>query len=178
MANFMTHKFTTREKVLLIVLVVILLIGLYFLLVFYPVKRDRERIAAEKEEIESRIEVQQIVTRLYDDMQEQLKTMDKSTYMPEYDNIEQLTFKLNTIFADVKERLNYSESEQDGIVSRVIAFSFEATGYDQAKTILTSLTTTEYRSLLNSLNITPKSGNVETDVLTISGTITFYELKK
>lgn len=177
MANFMTHKFTTREKVLLIVLIVILLIGLYFLLVFYPVRREHARIAAELEDTESHIEVEKIVTQLYDEMKEDLETMNKETYMPKYDNFEELAFKLNEIFADVEEDLRYSESESGGIVSRVINFSFEASGYQQAKQILKALVTTEYRSLLGNLTLSPKSGDVANNGLTVSGSITFYEVK-
>ena len=51
MQNFMTRRFTLREKILMLVLIVILLLGLYFFLVFYPVRNQLEDIDAQMQDV-------------------------------------------------------------------------------------------------------------------------------
>lgn len=182
MANFMTRRFTLREKILLGVFLVILLVGLYFFLVHYPVQNRLEEIEQEREEVQMRTDVAEVRKRLYDEMQAELDEIfslpeDELTYMPKYDNLQELMIRFNTIFAGAEPRLNFGAiSRNDGIVARPISFSFEAENYQSAKQILTDLTGTGYRCLMSNLTLSPREGDIQSSALIVSGTITFYEL--
>lgn len=178
MSNFMKRRFTTREIILLLVFLVILLIGLYFFLVFYPTKKDLEEIKAKQEEVEGQIDIQEIRKGLYDDMQAELdKLGENRSLIPDYDNIETLMIEFNRIFAEVEPQISYSVgAPNDGIIERRISFSFKAKDYKQAKSILTELNTIEYLSLMSNLTLSPSSGkDIATSELTVSGTMYFYE---
>ena len=53
MNNIMRHKFTLREIILMIILAVVLFIGLYFLLVFYPVNNRIDEINRDLQRVEA-----------------------------------------------------------------------------------------------------------------------------
>lgn len=178
MSNFMTRRFTLREKILLGLLIVILLVGMYFFLVHYPIQERMNEIAIEQEEVQSRMDIAEIRKRIYDDMQKELENNDHKTYMPQYPNVETLIKRFDEIFKGIEPRINYGRAqEKDGIYSRAISFSFSVDGYETAKRILHDLTNTGFRCLMSNLTVSPASGgDVEHSGLTISGTITFYEL--
>lgn len=182
MANVMTRRFTLREKVLLGLLIVILLIGLYFFLVHYPIENRLEEIASERDEVEMQIEIAEAREKIYNDMQEELQDIftqpaDEITYMPKYDNIQVLMSKFNEIFLDLEPRMTFSSVIiENGIVTRPISFSFQAPSYEKAKEVLIELTGTGFRCLLSNITVSPSSGSIFSDSLTVSGTITFYEL--
>lgn len=184
MQNLMTRRFTTREKVLLLILIVILLVGLYFFLVFYPVRRDLEDIEAQKEEVLEKKDIAEIREGIYDQMKAELEEIfkmpqDQITTMPEYDNFQELMRKFNVIFEGTDPQLSFSGTRvNEGIVTRPIQFRFSVPNYEKAKSVIKDLTTTGYRCLLTNLSVSPGAGDVESDALTISGTITFYEIAK
>ena len=185
MQNLMTRRFTTREKVLLLILIVILLVGLYFFLVYYPIERQLNDIEEQKQEILEKQDVANIREAKYDSMKAELeeifaKPEDEITTMPEYDNFQELMRKFNVIFEGTEPQLTFSHEQRSdsGVVSRPIQFRFNAENYDKAKSVIRALTTTGYRCLMTNLTVSPASGDVESDALTISGTITFYEIDK
>lgn len=185
MANFMTRRFTLRERILLIIFIVILLVGLYFFLVFYPIRNSLNEIAAEKEKYEERIQVAEIREDIYEMMEEELEEIfklpeDQLTYMPEYDNIQDLMVKFNGIFTGLEPQISYGQATlRDGIYSRSISFSFSISSFEEAKRVITELTKTGYRCLLNSISVLPSnSSDIKEGALRISGSITFYEIQK
>lgn len=183
MSNFMTRRFTLRERILMIVLIVILLVGLYFFLVYYPVKNSLSEIQTEQEEIEMRLQIAETRKGIYDDMQKELNDIfslpqDEITYMPKYDNERELMTKFDVIFEGVEPRLNINKTTNNGIVSRAISFSFEAPDFESAKRILGELTSTGFRCLMSSIVLSPINGDLENNSLSVSGTITFYEIIK
>lgn len=194
MNNAMNRKFTLRESVLLGVLVVVLFVGLYFMLVFYPIRARIAEIDAEREEIALQDSVADIRLQVYNQMQAAIAEINKvpeaeRTHMNKSTDSEtqQIVAMLETIFAGTKPTITYQPLTQsdEGIVQRVINFSFlvetgpEAhpeTAYERGKAILDALTNTGRRSLLSNLSVSPTNGNVATDDLRVTGTITFYEL--
>lgn len=188
MANIMTRRFTLREKILLLVLILVLLVGLYFFLVHYPVQNQLTEIENERAEWQMRYDALEVKAGIYRDMKEELDEIlklpeDELTVMPKYNNIEPLMKELNRIFLGTEPSLNYgSMSTNNRIVSRPIRFSFKTPDFDKAKEVLRELTHTGWRCLLTDLTLTPDSSSGgQTDVakrpLTVSGTITFYEFQ-
>ncbi len=184
MQNLMTRRFTLREKILMLVLIVILLLGLYFFLVFYPVRNQLADIDAEMQEVEDKQVIADVIEKRYADMNAELEEIfsmpkDEITYMPEYDNMQDLLVCFNKIFAsNTKWDYDYSESRDGGIVTRAIRLNFEASDFENAKAILGQLTDTGYRCLLKNLSLSPAGEDVENGALRLSLTIDFYEIEK
>lgn len=179
------HSFTKREKIVLLVLAVALVIGVYFIFIFYPVKTRLEEIDIEKINAEDETTISMAVLEKYRNMKDELEDIlampeEELTYMPEYDNVETLTLYFNTVFAETAPNLSFSNPQINGnVASRTISFNFTADSYQSAKNILTLLTGSGFRCLMQNVSISPNEGkDVERDKLTISGNIVFYELVK
>lgn len=184
MQNLMTRRFTLREKILMLVLIVILLLGLYFFLVFYPVRNQLQGIDKQIQDVEDEQLAADILEKRYADMNAELEEIfsmqkDEITYMPEFDNMNQLLACFYKIFEN-NTRWDYdsSESTKDGIVTRTIRLTFEATDFENAKEVLGKLTDTGYRCLLKNLSLSPSGNDVEDGALRISLSIDFYEIQK
>ena len=184
MQNFMTRRFTLREKIWMLILIVILLLGLYFFLVFYPVRNQLEDIDAQMQDVADKQVIADVIEKRYADMNAELEKIfampdEDITYMPEFDNMKQLLVCFDQIFANTV--WNFDNSYQlgdDGIVTRSIRFRFEATDFENAKAILGDLINTGYRCLLNNVSVSPSGEDVESGALTVTGTIYFYEIEK
>lgn len=193
------RSFTKREKVMLLVLVLVMFVGLYVLAVHNPVKANLARLEEEKEDADLRLQVAQIQAQKYREMESELEEIfampqDQITVMPLYDNAERLMVQLNHIFGELEYDLNFSEvAFQEKVAARGVQFTFTAPDYATARNIIQQLSHTGNRSLMNTLNIAPaeetesgfsagnrrgapeKTDNILEGPLTVSGTITFYE---
>lgn len=183
--NVMNHRLSTREKLLLLLMVLILLVGLYFYLVHYPITERMEEISLEREDLLVQQAVADTRLQTYNDMKAELEEIfampeDEITVMPEYSNRETLLLYFDQIFAGTNQVLNFDDERvNDNIVERGVRFSFNADSYAQARDILTKLTVASgFRCLLDSLSVSPSGGDLENGALRISGSITFYEYKK
>ena len=186
MANkYLSRKFTLRELILLAVLLVILLIGLYFWLVFYPIQDRQTQLEEDRAELALQIQVAEQREANYDRMSKELEDIlklpeNERTFMPKYQNDEALYAQFDVIFAGITNRTITNTGntllEDDGIYSRTFTFNFRCDSFDQAKEILIALTHTPYRSLMNGLTISPSNGSVADDSVTVNTTVIFYEL--
>lgn len=177
----MRHIMTKREKLMIVVLCLIMLGGFYILVVHQPIVNAHEKIASEMEEVEMEQMVTQTRLAEYNRMKAELEEIfalpeDQITSMPPFDNIQTLFVRFNAIFAGTEPQLSYSQATINGnVATRVVSFNFKAKNYEHARSVLTELTGMGYRCLLDSLSLGPENGNIETDALSVSGTITFYE---
>lgn len=192
------RNFTRREKVMLVILAIVLVVGLYFLLVHRPVEAALAQAAQEQEELDLQIQVAQIKLDQRNKMKAELDEIfalpkDQITVMPAYNNIEALMVQFDSIFMGLEPKLSFPQIKvNEGIVTRPIEFEFDAPSYDEARAILTRLTRTGQRSLLEGLSINPKttarldrrgrvigtqSGwSIQQGEVLVRGTIYFYEL--
>lgn len=192
------RSFTRREKVMLVILALVLVVGLYFLCVHRPVEAALAKAAEEQEELDLQIQVAQIKLEQRNKMQAELDEIfalpkDQITVMPAYNNLETLMVQFDSIFMGLEPKLNFPDIKlNEGIVTRPIEFEFEAPSYEEARAILTRLTRTGQRSLLEGLSINPKetvrldrrgrvietqSGwSIQQGEVLVRGTIYFYEL--
>ncbi len=179
---------------MLIILALVLVVGLYVLLVQRPVEAKVDELALEKEDLELRQQVAEIKLGQYNKMKNELDEIfampkDQLTVMPPYDNIETLMVQFNAIFMGLEPKLSFPAVQfEEGVATRPIQFEFAAPSYDQARAILTRLTRTGYRSLLDGLSITPADAtvtsrdvllagrNIQQGTVAVRGTIYFYEL--
>lgn len=194
------RSFTKREKFMLLVLVLIMLVGLYVLAVHNPVKASLARLEQEKEDAELKLQVATIRLGQYNKMKTELEEIfampkDQLTVMPPYDNTKALMVQLNHIFGELEYDLSFSEVEfNENVATRPVRFTCDAPSYEEARLIVEKLNSTGNRSLMNTLSIAPaeekglgsninvyvsKAGkrySIREGPQTVSGTITFYEL--
>ncbi len=188
------RSFSRREKVMLVILALILVVGLYVLLVQRPVEAKLDELALEVEDLELKQQVAEIKLNQRNSMKKELDEIfalpqDQITVMPPYDNLETLMVQFNGIFMGLEPKLSFPEVRfEEGIATRPIQFEVVVPSYDQARAILTRLTHTGYRSLLDGLSITPaeeipnlrgelRAGrSIQQGNVAVRGTIYFYEL--
>lgn len=196
--NVMRHKFTLRETILLILLFVILAVGLYFFLIFYPIQNRISEIETQREEVAFDNEIADARLIVYNRMQAEIAEIEKipedqRTRMYKYtpEEKENILSLMYTVFGDNVQSLSYKENPNGKILEFVINFTFRleevtkvltdpetaATApYEQGKQILHALANTGRRSQISNLSISAANGDIATGGLTVSGTITFYEL--
>ena len=139
------RKLSTRERVLLAILVVVAVVSGYVLLFSMPLNEKIQTLGQEimesedlKTQLESRWSQQQRLQQLT----EQLKKQEGEVrYMPEYDNLQAVMVELNTILADCQE---YSlafqpDDPEDAIYARRATIPFTCGSYDQARDVLQRL---------------------------------------
>lgn len=180
--NMLTRSFTRREKIVLAIVAIAFFIGLYFLVIHYPIKTRLKEIDLEKMEVEDQTTVAMAMAERYRLMSEELDEIfslpeEEITVMPPYDNKQTLTLYFYNVFADTAPNLRFDNVKIEGnIASRSISFSFTADDYESAKAILQQLTGTGFRCLMQNVALSPTEGSIEEDELRVSGNIVFYEL--
>lgn len=181
MSDLMGRRFTRREKALILVVLIVLLAGLYFLVVHYPIVERTAAIERETEDLEKQYQSAQIKAAEYAAMKQELDEIlaqpaDEITVMPPYNNIETLMRKLDVIFAGTNPQFSFSQARiTDGTAARTISFTCTAADYQAARNLLKAVTSTGYRCLLDSFTLTPEEGDLYAGALNVSGAITFYE---
>lgn len=176
------RNFTKREKIVLLILVLVLLGGFYFLVIHYPVSTRLEEIESEKLMVEDETTVAIAKGQKYVTMKNELNEIfqlpfDKITVMPAYDNQTQLLYNYQTIFQDLSPDLRLGDVKIDGnIATRTVSFTVTVSDFESAKDFIKKLTSTGFRCLLQNITISPEQGDLETNSIKLSGNIVFYEL--
>ena len=176
------RSFNKREKIILLVLVLFLVVGFYFMMIHYPVTTRLEEIEAEKLNVEDQTNLAIAKGQVYIRMKNELNDimalpLDKLTVMPSYDNFQTLTFYFTSIFQGIAPDIRFSNPIFSGrIATRSMSFSFNASDYETAKETLRQFTGTGFRCLLQNVTFSPEDGDLENNGVRVSGTIVFYEL--
>ena len=179
----MNRAFTTREKVLLVILAV-LLIGIgYFKLILEPINSSIEtyqsNTAAEQDEIllntVTLTQMKMMQTEL-----DEIHASGDAKPLPSYDNSDKLLVELNQILDKSDDySLNFSgTSVLDGgyIVRRPLSLTFTTKTYDEARTILTELHDSDNINQISDLSISFTDNN-DTSRVEVSLSIAYYELE-
>lgn len=187
----LTRQFTKREKVLLLILAVIMVVGFYYLAVYRPVHEELNRIAIAQMQAEDNLTLAQAkqahLAAMRKELDEILAHPEESvTQVPVYDNLQDVMNRLNLILAaSTKYSLNFDPVLIEGSsVRRTIEMSFTSADYADARTILEQLSSTGYRCLISafSLSADDKDRDKDNDPADLADspvsatvTITFFE---
>lgn len=181
MPDVMKRSFTRRERALILVLLVMLLVGVYFLAVHFPIVNRMEEIDREQENLQTELEAAQLKAVDYASMKQELdqilsQSEEDITVMPAYNNIETLMRRLDVIFAGTSPDFTFNQARiTDNVAARTINFSCTAEDYQSARQLLREVTGTGWRSLLDSFTLTPEGDTLYAGQIRVSGAITFYE---
>ena len=179
----MHREFTTREKVLLLVLAVMLLAVGYFRFFFIPVQNEISVQQQRQEELENSVLLEQTKLLQLETMQQKLAKIKASgaipdAEIPDYDNIEKVMLQLNGILAHAQEySLSIGEitDAADGILSRPVELSFTAGSYTSAREIINQLYQCPYRCAVSDISEQAETNLSSDGTVQVDLTITFYE---
>ena len=180
----MKRAFTTREKVMLLVLTVLLIAIAYFKLLLEPINNSideyQSKTASEQDEI---LQNTALLTRM-NQMQKELDEIfaeGNPTPIPDYDNSGKLLVELNRILASsVDYSLDFgtvSALEDGYIMCRTISMTFTTNTYAEARAIIDALHDSDYTNQISDISVqfenSGSSGNVQVNLY-----ITYFELQK
>ncbi len=157
----MKRRLTGREKALLGILVILILVSGYYLW-FYVPSQDRlasleSQILATQDAIDADIIKISKKQKMEQELEEIFENDPDPVSMAAYDNIQNVMLELNTILSQTDDySLNFDTadtSQADGIVRRRISLQFKCVGYEAAKNVLQELHDSSYRCMLDDLSL-------------------------
>lgn len=171
------RKLTLRERVLLLLLAVIVVISGYILLFYLPMSQRVESLnaqIAQSEELVAQLQTKLDNQRQMQQELTQLSTQENpSPYMPEYDNLQAVMVELNSILANCQNySISFQEDQpQDHIFSRHVTIPFTCSSYQQARDILQKLHDSSLRGLLGNVQLSQQQDGT----VNATASMTFYE---
>ena len=179
------REFTKREKVLILVLAILLLLTGYYKFVNQP---TADRIATAQNacyDIESETTIESAKAQRLSAMRDAIEKYESATggissVVPAYDNIDNVMIQLDSILGAASD---YSLTFRDVVfgddaVTRPVDMTFTCGSYDTARDIIEKLDGCMYRCALNDITVAVdgKSGvDITNGGVAVSLTATFYE---
>lgn len=175
-------KFTGREKIMLVFLVILLVGVVYYMGFYQPTQSEIAGIRQQISDADAQIAAASSKIASINAMQAELDEIfarpeDEITEIAPYDNAKAVMAQLNGILALSSEyNLSFQEPtvQENGTVRRVISMSFSCEDYDTARSILESLSNCQWRCLVSNLSISGSEDFTQGGV-SVSATITFFE---
>lgn len=181
----MNRDVNTKEKVLLVILVLIILGFGYYRFVDQPVRKNLAKAEAEYSSIQTELTGIRIKIRELQRMQDEIDEITaggKDSYMPSYNNAKEELALLNDILNESVTQYSVAftnVTRYKDQIRRDFKLSFTAPDYESMKAVIDKLTGVDYRCMLGdcSCNVIQVKNpqQEETTALSVSATATFYE---
>lgn len=176
----MNHDFNLKEKVLILVLVLILMALGYYKFVDEPIKTGMEEAEYAYSDLESEYDMLTIKVMQLQKMKEEMDNIDTSaSKMESYNASKQEMSFLNELLS---ETIDYNITFEDvtrveNQIRRPFILQYTAKDYAEAKRILTELYNSEYRCLINNVDIKNDGEfyGLNNEPVTIALKANFYE---
>ncbi|SCJ72242.1 Uncharacterised protein [uncultured Eubacterium sp.] len=174
----MSREFTSREKILLLVLCVLLLGIAYYEFIIKDVDETIKKY--DTEDLETELLIEQTRAQSIMDMEAEMKNAKDQTgsVVASYNNIKNEISALNDIFSAASTyNFDFSQAIKDGdAVRRDISVSFTAGSYNTTESIIAKLHGCKYRCLIRNISINTSSGEgISSGEVSVSMTVTFFE---
>ena len=152
----LSRDFTTKEKVFLLILALILIALAWYRFVFIPCRDGVAAANAERDQYKSELLVASAKEAQLQKMQEELNALGELKYasrMESYNNTKQELTLLNSILENANEySVSFSGVTKDGDqIRRNFSLRFKTDSFAAAKEIVDRLSNSEYRCLLGDL---------------------------
>ena len=175
----MNREFTQREKVLLLVLAVLIIVIGYVKLILQPINEEIESYESLTMEEQTTFSANQIkATRmnLMEKAIEKAKAKGVRREVPAYDNSSNLLPGLYQIMeSSVDYSLDFGELVYDGnVVQRPVEMTFQTRTYKQARAIIDKLYKSGYAMQITDVNIGTKKAT-DTQLVSTSMSVTYFE---
>ena len=173
----MRHVFTTREKVLLVILAVLVIAVGYWKLILTPINDSIADLNAQTASEQDAILTNSARLSRMRQMQQELETLladPDAKPLPDYDNSERLLVELNTILSGtVDYTLSFGSTYllEDG--GSIIWLEYTCGSYTAARTVMDALHGSDYVNLISdvTLDLDAQHGT------RVNLTITYFELQ-
>lgn len=171
----LTYTFSRREKVLILVLTIILVIFAWYQFVYVNIQNqlstlDQQIAEVQDTQVIDAAKIQKMNTMQKAISEYQAEGLVKKT-MPAYDNQQNVMNELNGLLATTT---NYSltfdalDTGTAGFVKRGVTLVFGCGSYADAELILTNLSTGAYPCSIDSMNIVDNTANTSTSTTSYS----------
>ena len=155
------RSLTTREVVMLLVLVVLLVGVGYYMFFYQPLQEELASLAAQSAQLDDETNIALSKATRLKAMEEELAEIlsqpeDQITEIAPYDNAKIVMSQLNGILsASDTYSLSFKdpEIESNGTVRRYVTMSFDCSTYEDAKAIIQALSANHWRCLINTLSV-------------------------
>ena len=178
--KILSRDFTIREKIIILVLLVLLLGLAYYQFVDKPVRSALETAASEKSALETELTAVKAKVAQLEKMKNEIDDITRTgayAKMPSYDNSKEVIALLNDVLGSTGYSITFSNRVQSGnMVRRNITLRFTADSRDTIKKVFKQLTGSDYRCLVGDMSISPSSSSGKSSsTYTVTATVTFYE---
>jgi preprotein translocase subunit SecF len=177
------REFTTREKIMLLVLAVVLLAVGYFRFFLTPLQSEIETQQQRQAEVEDSVLLAEKKLMTQKQMQSKIDELKESGTVPdaevaEYDNIENVMLQLNAILSQADEySLSFDavSTDDNGTVTRPVELTFTASSYTAARSIINNLYQCPYRCAVSDISESSDTDLSTDGEIQVDLTVTFYE---
>lgn len=175
----MNRAFTQREKVLLLVLAVLIIVIGYVKLILQPINEEIESYEGLTMEEQTAFSANQIKAARMNLMEKEIekaKAKGVRREVPAYDNSSNLLPGLYQIMeSSVDYSLDFGELVYDGnVVQRPVEMTFQTRTYKQARAIIDKLYRSGYAMQITDVNIDTKKAT-DTQLVSTSMSVTYFE---
>lgn len=175
----MNREFTQREKVLLLVLAVLIIVIGYVKLILQPINEEIESYESLTMEEQTTFSANQIKATRMNLMEKEIekaKAKGVRREVPAYDNSSNLLPGLYQIMeSSVDYSLDFGELVYDGnVVQRPVEMTFQTRTYKQARAIIDKLYKSGYAMQITDVNIGTKKAT-DTQLVSTSMSVTYFE---
>lgn len=175
----MNRAFTQREKVLLLVLAVLIIVIGYVKLILQPINEEIESYESLTMEEQTAFSANQIKAARMNLMEKEIekaKAKGVRREVPAYDNSSNLLPGLYQIMeSSVDYSLDFGELVYDGnVVQRPVEMTFQTRTYKQARAIIDKLYRSGYAMQITDVNIDTKKAT-DTQLVRTSMSVTYFE---
>lgn len=179
----MNRVFSKREKALLVILALLILVALYYFFVQRPVTETLETADSQIENLKIQGDVLEARAIKMNNMKkeiEQLKASGNAVDIPEYDNLATVITFLNTVLSGKEDYVaTFAEPTLggDNIARRSVQISFTAPSYESAKAAVEALQNCPFLCRVDGVQMAPANNASLTNSKSVatSVTIVFYE---
>lgn len=181
----MSREVNAKEKVLLVILVLIILGFAYYRFVDQPVRKNLAKAEAEYSSLQSELTEVRVKIRELQRMQDEIDEITsggKDSFMPSYNNAKEELALLNDILNESVTQYSVSftsVSRYKDQIRRDFKLDFTTPDYESMKVVIDKLTGVDYRCMIGDCNCNVirvrNQNNEETTALSVSATATFYE---
>ena len=175
----MNREFTKREKILLLIFAVLIIVLGYFKLILEPINNQVNEYRGMESEEQAEIDVKTVQALQMSLMEKEIKKAQEngiSRIIPTFDNSAILLPKLYQIMDSTSAySMNFGEiTTEGGVVMRPVAISFETRTYAQARAVIDRLYDTNYAMQIEDVTIQERKAT-DADSVNTYLSVTFFE---
>ncbi len=155
--KILTKDFSTKEKILIAFLLVVIISAAYYLFVYRTVNEQIEGFVTQRQTLESQLAIATEQVESIQAMSNELINDNVRSYMPSYNSSKKELDFLNLTLAETNDYMvNFTTLSRNGDqISRGYRLQFTAKSYAQAEKIINALENSEIRCLIGDYMINP-----------------------